>query len=90
MLRTYEATLHPNGMLSFRNDVSLRGTYRVLVTILDEAEASAEPQAADTLTLGDVRRTLQLLRSPAYQRRAYGSVAKMDMVIRENRDGWDD
>lgn len=70
MLRTYEATLHPDGMLSFRNDVSLRGTYRVLITILDEAEAPVEPQAADTLPLGDVRRTLQLLSSPAYQARA--------------------
>lgn len=69
-MRTYEATLHPDGMLSFRNDVSLRGTYRVLITILDEAEAPVETQAADTLPLGDVRRTLQLLSSPAYQARA--------------------
>jgi hypothetical protein len=90
MLRTHEATLHPNGMLSFRNKVALKGTHRVLVTILDETETPAEPQAADTLPLGDVRRTLQLLRSPAYQRRAYGSAAKMDMVIRENRDAWDE
>lgn len=90
MLRTHEATLHPNGMLSFRNKVALKGTHRVLVTILDETETPAEPQAADALPLGDVRRTLQLLRSPAYQRRAYGSGAKMDMVIRENRDAWDE
>lgn len=70
MLRTYEATLHPDGMLSFRNGVSLRGTYRVLVTILDQAEAPVEPEAADTLPLGDARRTLQLLSSPVYQARA--------------------
>lgn len=69
MLQTHEATLHPTGMLSFRNDVSLKGTHRVLVTILDAAEVSVEPQAADSLPLGDVRRTLQLLSSPAYQAR---------------------
>ena len=70
MLRTHEATLHPNGMLSFRNKVALKGTHRVLVTILDATETPIEPQAADTLPLGDVRRTLQLLSSPAYQARA--------------------
>lgn len=86
MLRTHEATLHPNGMLSFRNKVALKGTHRVLVTILDETDTPVEPQAADTLALGDVRRTLHLLRSPAYQARDYGSAAKMDMAIRENRD----
>jgi len=90
MLRTHEATLHPDGMLSFRNKVALKGTHRVLVTILDETEMSVESQAADPLPLGDVRRTLQLLSSPAYQARAYGSAAKMDMVIRENRDKWDE
>lgn len=40
-------------MLSFQNDVSPRGTHRVLVTILDEAEASVKPQAVDTLPLGE-------------------------------------
>ncbi|HNS01541.1 MAG TPA: hypothetical protein PKM78_04070 [Anaerolineae bacterium] len=90
MLRTHEATLHPDGMLSFRNEVSLKGAHRVLVTILDEGEIPVEPQAADTLPLGDVRRTMQLLSSPAFQARAYGSAAKMDLVIREHRDAWDE
>lgn len=90
MLRTHEATLHPNGTLSFRNNVSLKGTHKVLVTILDEADTTVEPQAADTLPLGDVRRTLQLLSSPQYQTRAYGSAARIEMVIRENRDAWDE
>jgi hypothetical protein len=90
MLRTHEATLHPNGMISFRNKVALKGTHRVLVTILDETETTVETEAADTLPLGDVRRTLQLLSSPVYQMRAYGSAARMDMVIRENRDAWDE
>lgn len=90
MLRTHEATLYPNGMLSFRNAVSLKGTHRVLVTILDEAETPVTPQAANTLPLGDVRRTLQLLNSPAYQTRTYGSPARMEMVIRENREAWDE
>lgn len=43
---------HPNGMLSFRYDVSLKGTHWVLVTILDEAEVFVKPQAMDTLPLG--------------------------------------
>ncbi len=90
MLRTHEATLHPNGTLSFRNKVALKSTHRVLVTILDETETPIEPEAANTLPLGDVRRTLQLLNSPAYQRRAYGSAATIEMVIRENREAWDE
>ncbi len=90
MLQTHEATLHPNGMLSFRNDVALKGTHRVLVTILDEAEASVKPQAAGALPVGDVRRTLQLLSSREFQSRAFGSVASMEMVIRENREAWDE
>lgn len=90
MLRTHEATLHPNGTLSFCNDVSLKGTHRVLVTILDEAAPPAKPKAADTPPLGDVRRTLRLLSSHEFQARAYGSAARMDMVIRENRAAWDE
>jgi hypothetical protein len=53
MLRTHEATLHPNGMISFRNKVALKGTHRVLVTILDETETTVETEATDTLPLGD-------------------------------------
>lgn len=90
MLRTHEATLHPNGMLSFRNKVALKGTHRVLVTILDETETPAEPQAADTLPLGDFRRTLQLLGSREFQARPCGSAAGMERVIRESRDAWDE
>lgn len=90
MLRTHEATLHPTGIVSFRDNVSLKGAHRVLVTILDDAETPVTPQAADTLPLGDVRRTLQLLSSLPYQTRAYGSAARMDMAIRENRAAWDE
>lgn len=90
MLQTHEATLHPNGMLSFRNQVSLKGTRRVLVTILDEAEAPAEPPTGDDLPLGDVRRTLQLLSSREFQTRSYGLPARMEMIIRENREAWDE
>lgn len=90
MLQTHEATLHPDGKLSFRNKVSLKGTHRVLVTILDEAEAPIKPLAVDTLPVGDVRRTLQLLSSRKFQTRVYGSAARMETVIRENREAWDE
>ena len=37
MLRTIEATLDEDGRLHFREEVELRGTHRVLVTLLDES-----------------------------------------------------
>jgi hypothetical protein len=89
MLRTHEASLHPNGMLSFRNKVPLKGAHQVLVTILDEGETPVKPHTADTLPLGAVQRTLQLRSSPAYQTRTYGSAARMKTIIRESRDALD-
>ncbi len=90
MLQTHEATLHPDGTLAFRNDVPLKGTHRVLVTILEEAVAQVAPVTADRLPPGDVQRTLRLLNSPLFQERPYGSTADIEKTIKENRDAWDE
>lgn len=52
MLRTVEATLDAEGQLHFREQLKLRGSHRVLVTLLDQPVADealllAEPALAE-------------------------------------------
>lgn len=84
MLRTIEGTLDPEGTIRFHEHVHLTHSQRVLVTLLEEPEATETNGAAD-----EAARLRALLASPTWINRPYGTAEELESLVEELRNEWD-
>jgi hypothetical protein len=79
MLKTLEGTLGPEGTITFREDIQVTKSQRVLVTLLGDADAPVNGER------GGVERVLALLARPEFRDRPVGSAAALETAVAENR-----
>lgn len=85
MMKTLEATLDPEGIIHFHEQLRLTRRQRVLVTLLEEdndLHSDDEPKSLESL--------LSLLASPEFANRPVGSAKDLEALVEQNRNGWDE
>ncbi len=84
MLRTVEGTLDPEGTIRFHEHVQLTHSQRVLVTLLEEKEATETDESAD-----GAAQLRALLASPMWINRPWGAADELASLVEELRNEWD-
>lgn len=84
MLRTIEGTLDPEGTIRFHEQVYLTHSQRVLVTLLEEQEATESDESAD-----GAARLRALLASSKWINRPYGAADELEALVEDLRNEWD-
>lgn len=84
MLKTVEGTLDPEGKIRFQEELHLTRSQRVLVTLLEEPDATETDDTTD-----EAARLRKLLASPKWRNRPIGAADELEALVEALRNEWD-
>ena len=80
MLKTVEAEIRPNGMVTLLEPLQVNRKTRVLVTLLENGDGS---------NVGNVSSVLELMQSPEFKNRRSYPAEQIEAQIEDARNSWE-